>query len=113
METMIYTFSGWGGIFLRSRTGRGLSVQSWKRETTRYLWINGDCVTYFTPETRVLGRQRTMGVPKTRLTEFLPEALWAEMIESVVSGLSGRHRRPQSRVWSSPNRGSVIGVVGE
>jgi hypothetical protein len=32
---------------------------------------------------------------KHKLTEFLPEALWAEVIESVVSGLSGRHRR----VW--------------
>lgn len=27
------------------------------------------------------------------LTEFLPETLRAKMIESVVSGLSGRHRR--------------------
>ena len=27
------------------------------------------------------------------LTKFLPEAFWAEMIECVVSDLSGRHRR--------------------
>jgi hypothetical protein len=27
------------------------------------------------------------------LTEFLPEPFRTEMIESVVSGLSGRHRR--------------------
>jgi hypothetical protein len=46
-----------------------------------------------------------MGVPETQLTEFLPEALWAEMIESVVSGLSGRHRR--SKVESG--RGSDVG----
>jgi hypothetical protein len=99
---MIYTFGGWGGIFLWSRTGRGLSVYSWKRETTRYRRIDSDRVTYFTPETRVLGRQRTMGVPKTQLTEFLPEALWTEMIESVVSGLSARHRR--SKVESGQTR---------
>ena len=34
---------------------------------------------------------------KTQLTEFLPEPLWAEMIECVVSGLSGRHRYSKSR----------------
>ena len=41
-----------------------------------------------------------MGVfkKKHKLTEFLPEALWAEMIESVVSDLSGRHRPFQSLV---------------
>ena len=48
-----------------------------------------------------------MGVPKTpRLTEFLPEALWAEMIESVVSNLSGRHRRSKIEFW--PKTGGRI-----
>jgi hypothetical protein len=36
------------------------------------------------------------------LTEFLPEALGAEMIEGVVGGLSGRHRR--SKVESAVRR---------
>jgi hypothetical protein len=91
MEMMIYTFGGWGGIFLRSRTWRRLSVHSWEGETTGYFWIDGDRITYsiLPPSVKTAHNGRTKN---TRLTEFLPEALWVEMIEGVVSDLSGRHR---------------------
>lgn len=40
-------------------------------------------------------RQETLNMiqGEKTLTKFLPKALRAKMIESVVSGLSGRHRR--------------------
>jgi hypothetical protein len=104
------TFGGRGGVFLRSRTGRGLSVQRRERETAGYCWIDGDRVTYVPRETLATDvKNATTGVVsgKKTLTKFLPETLRAEMIESVVSDLSGRHRRSKVEsgdVWAG--RGS-------
>jgi hypothetical protein len=37
-------------------------------------------------------------------TKFLPETFWAEMIESVVGGLPGRHRRSKVESLGARNR---------
>lgn len=87
------TFGGWGGVFFRARTGRGLSVHRGEREATGYCWVDGDRITYC-HETLVT-MSRVHNADQETLTEFLPEALRAEMIEGVVGGLSGRHRRPK------------------
>lgn len=63
------------------------------------------------PETRRV--KDSAHEPKTsppQLTKFLPEALWAEMIEGVVSDLSGRHRRfSKIESWPEPSPGIGCG----
>jgi len=56
------------------------------------------------PIYREMLRQRITWVPVKKLTEFLPEALWAEMIECVVGSLSACHRCPKVESDPTSNR---------